>query len=125
MTIAMYYSYVPYVLAVWDGDMPADNERAAEEYERLVDLTEDREIPPTPKIRRYVDALLGHWPDITEEGDENSPWIDGPLMNDANGPLFVFGLANHLGEEPFTYCRELAREHGLICFDPDSEELLR
>jgi hypothetical protein len=26
---------VTYVLAVWDGDMPADNERAAEEYERL------------------------------------------------------------------------------------------
>ena len=114
-----------YVLAVWDGDMPADNERAAEEYERLVEQTEDREILPTPKIRRYVEALLGHWPDITEEGGENSPWSDGPLMNDATGQLFVFGLGASFGEEPFTYCRELAREHGLVFFDPESEELLR
>jgi hypothetical protein len=114
-----------YVLAVWDGDLPADNERAAAEYERLVELTEDREIPPTPKIRRYVETLLGRWPDITEGDGEDSPWSDGPLMDDATGPLFVFGLGIHLGEEPFTYCRELAREHGLIFFDPESGELLR
>lgn len=114
-----------YVLAVWDGEMPADNERAAKDYERLIEQTEDREIPPAPKIRRYAEALLGQWPDITEEGGEDSPWSDGPLMNDATGPLLVFGLGTSFGEEPFAYCRDLAREHGLVFFDPESEELLR
>jgi len=116
---------VSYVLAVWDGDVPTDNERAAEEYERLVGQTEDREIPPTPKIGRYVETLLGRWPDITGEGGADSPWSDGPLMNNATGPLFVFGLCTFPGEEPFTFCRDLARAHGLVFFDPESEELLR
>jgi hypothetical protein len=114
-----------YVLAVWDGDMPARNEQAAQEYERLVEQTKDHEVPPTLKIRRYVETLLSHWPDITEVGSEYSPWSDGPLMNDATGPLFVFGLGTSFGEGPFTYCRELARDHGLVFFDPESGKLLR
>jgi hypothetical protein len=112
---------VSYVLAVWDGDMPADNAQAAIEYQRLIELTEDREIPPTPKVRRYVQALLTRWP---EEGDEARPWSDGPLMNNATGPLFEFGLSTFLGEQPFVYCQDLAREHGLVLFDLESEELL-
>jgi hypothetical protein len=116
---------VTYTLAVWDGETPADGEQATAEYNRLVELAEDASIPPTPKIRRYVETLLARWPDITEEGGENSPWADGPLMSDANGPLFVFGLCTFLGEEPFTYCHELAKEHGLVFFDPAEEQLVR
>jgi len=114
-----------YVLAVWDGDMPGDSKQAADEYERLIELVEDQEVPPTAKIRRYVEALLARWPDITDERGVNSPWGDGPLMNDATGPLFRFGLTTFLGEEPLAYCRDLAREHGLVFFDPEGEELLR
>jgi hypothetical protein len=116
---------VTYTVAVWDGDTPADNEQAADEYDRLVELTEDDSSPPTPKIRRYVETLLARWPDITEQGGENSPWADGPLMSDANGPLFVFGPATFLGEEPFLYCQALAREQGLVFFDPAEQQLLR
>lgn len=54
-----------YVLAVWDGDMPGDNKQATDEYERLIELAEDQQMPPTAKIRRYVEALLARWPDIT------------------------------------------------------------
>jgi len=116
---------VTYTLAVWDGEMPADDEQATAEFNRLVELTEDDDIPPTQKIRRYVETLLSRWPDITEEGGENSPWADGPLMGDADGPLFVFGLCTFLGEEPFIYCQALAKEHALVFFDPAEEQLLR
>jgi hypothetical protein len=46
-------------------------------------------------------------------------------MNDATGPLFEFGLGTFLVEEPLTYCRDLAREQGLVFFDPESADLLR
>jgi hypothetical protein len=115
---------VSYTLAVWDGDTPANDKQAAAECDRLVELTEDDDIPPTPKIRRYVETLLARWPDIGEEGGENSPWADGPLMNNASGPLFLFGLSTFLGEEPFIYCQALAKEQGLVFFDPAEEQLL-
>ena len=114
-----------YTLAVWDGDTPADDVQAADEYDRLVELTEDHSIPATPKIRRYVETLLARWPDITERAGEISPWADGPLISDATGPLFVFGLSTFLGEEPFRYCRTVAREQGLVFFDPAEQQLLR
>lgn len=46
-------------------------------------------------------------------------------MGDATGPLLQFGLTTFLGEEPLAYCRDLAREHGLVFFDPEGEQLLR
>jgi hypothetical protein len=44
-------------------------------------------VPPTPRIRAYVEALLERWPDIEFDGNEvkneDRPWAVGPLMKDA------------------------------------------
>jgi hypothetical protein len=65
-----------YDLAVWEGDRPPDDQAGQAVYREHVTLLEisgpaDR-IPPTPRIRAYVEALLDRWPDIDE--DDDSPW---------------------------------------------------
>jgi hypothetical protein len=83
-----------YDLAVWEGGRPSDNEAAAKFYvERVVPQIEEYDlsnpVPPTPRIRAYVEALLTRWPDIQVVGDdvlnEDSPWSVSPLMADATG----------------------------------------
>jgi hypothetical protein len=39
-----------------------------------------------------VDALLTRWIDMTEDVDDVSPWSDGPIINDASGPIIYFAM---------------------------------
>jgi len=50
-------------------------------------MESDQPIPPTARIRRYVDDLVTRWPDITTEAGDDSPWADGPLVGNASGPM--------------------------------------
>ena len=110
-----------YDLAVWEGTRPSDDAAAGETFERLYgEYVDIDEIPPTPAIRAYVDALLGRWPEST---DANGPWADSPLIGNARGPLFHFALTYSRADEVVPVAARLAAEHGLVCFDPQSERL--
>lgn len=68
-----------YDLALWEGDRPGSDEAAAAVYKQLMDRMEFGDAAdPSPAIRTYVEALLARWPDVTEDGGEDSPWADGP-----------------------------------------------
>jgi hypothetical protein len=109
-------------LAVWEGDRPSDDKAAAAEYGRLMDQLEADELgEPTPRIRAYVEALLARWPDIDEADD--SPWATSPLMEEASGPLVYFPMVFSRADEAAAFAASVAREHGLVCFDPQSESL--
>jgi hypothetical protein len=116
---------VSYDLAVWEGDRPQDDERATEVFERLyTELVESHAyVAATPRIAGYVESLLARWPDE----DDNSPWSDGPLVGNARGPLFYFGITYSVGpglvQEAIDYADELAARHGLVCYDPQSRRL--
>jgi hypothetical protein len=75
-------------------------------------------------VRGYVEQVLARWPDIGDDEGEDSPWADGPLMNNAVGRTFFFSLTWSRAEEAAAYCAELAAANGLICFDPQEERLL-
>jgi hypothetical protein len=112
-----------YDLAVWEGDRPSDDETAGEQYESLMDRMESGELgEPTPRIRAYVEALVARWPDIDEV--EASPWADSPLMGNARGPLVYFGMVFSRAGEASTFAADLARSHGLVCYDPQMEGLV-
>jgi hypothetical protein len=115
---------VSFDLAVWEGPRPASNEAALAEYERMMDQWQGEGTPPyadpTPAIRGYVAALLSHWPDITGDDGDDSPWADGPIINNATGPIFYFSMVWSQAEQASAYCAEVARAHGLVCFDPQS-----
>jgi hypothetical protein len=129
-----------YDLAVWEGPAPASDTDAFATYRALIEQWHERPdraeeymrrlrgeptgSSATPAVSAYVDALLARWPDITDDAGEASPWSDGPLIANATGPLFYFGMVFSQAEEAVTFAVTVAREMGLVCFDPQAERLL-
>jgi len=62
-------------------------------------MESDQPIPPTARIRRYVDDLVTRWPDITTEAGDDSPWANGPLVGNASGPMIYFAMITSSGPE--------------------------
>lgn len=113
-----------YDLAVWEGARPDDDEAATEEFEVLYHRYIGAKLPPSPRIAAYVTALLERYPDIsTEAGFHDSPWASAPLMSEASGPLIYFPMVSSRGDETARWAGQLAEEHGLVCFDPQTEQL--
>jgi hypothetical protein len=52
------------------------------------------------------------------------PWADGSLTGDVMGPFFYFSLRWSKAEEVLPFIAETARNHGLVCFDPQRAELV-
>ncbi|MFI2077520.1 hypothetical protein [Streptomyces triculaminicus] len=116
-----------YDLAVWEGARPADDAAALTVFEGLHDqYAGNCGLPPTPRITRYVEALLARWPDLSpeDEDQDSSPWSDGPLIDNASGPLLYFGMVFSKYQEATTFAADLARACGLVCFDPQLERLV-
>jgi hypothetical protein len=116
-----------YDLAVWIGERPVDDEAGMKFYlERIVPQLEEydpsKPTPPTPRIRAYVEALLDHWPDI-EADDDGSPWSTSPLMGEAVGWFVYFPMVFSMADEASAFAADLARQHGLVCYDPQLERL--
>jgi hypothetical protein len=115
-----------YDLAVWEGARPDDDDAATEEFEVLYQRYVGTGGPsaPTPRIAAYVTALLDRYPDInTEAGFHDSPWASAPLMSEASGPLVYFPMVASRGDETAVWAAQVAEEHGLVCFDPQTEQL--
>jgi hypothetical protein len=117
-----------YDLAVWGGGRPADDKAATEFYlEHIVPQLEEYDpgqpVPPTPRIRAYVEALLARWPDIHVAGGDNSPWSAGPLIGEAVDWFVCFSMQWGREAEASAFAAETARQHGLVCYDPQTETL--
>lgn len=112
-------------LAVWEGDRPASDEAAAAVYGQLMDRMESGDPePPTEAISNYVAALLDRWPDLDQDGSDDSPWADGPLIANAFGSAIYFAIVWSLADDASEFAAGVAEQHGLVCFDPQSERLL-
>lgn len=115
-----------YDLVVWEGALPEDDESATVLFAQLMDRLQTNALAaeePTAGIRAYVDALLARWPDITEDAGEDSPWADGPLIGNAIGGAIHFSMVWSGAEEASEFAARLARDHGLVCYDPQREAL--
>jgi hypothetical protein len=116
-----------YDLAVWDGPSPADDVAALEVFEDLYErFVGGAGQPPTTRIRQYVEGLVARWPDLGADDEDGvaSPWSDGPLINNASGPLFYFGMVFSKYQEAASFAANLARTSGLVCFDPQDRRLI-
>jgi hypothetical protein len=114
---------VSYDLAVWDGGRPRDNHQAGlvydELYERYLE-SDDVVVPPTPRIVGYVGALVDRYPD---DSDGSVVWASPPVIDEASGPIVYLTMAYSQAEEVSEHAASLAREHGLVCYDPQAESL--
>jgi len=114
-----------YNLAVWEGELPKTDAEATRTFEALFAQHQETEQSPaaTPAIRSYVEALLAKYPDLDDDNEDECPWSDAPLINNATGPIFYFGMVFSQAETASAFAANLAKEHGLVCFDPQSSKL--
>ncbi|WP_299536184.1 hypothetical protein [uncultured Streptomyces sp.] len=113
-----------YDLAVWDGDRPFDDRAASSTYDELYGRhleSDDVAVPPAPRIVAYVEALVARYPD---DADHSVVWASPRVIDEASGPIVYLLMSYGKAEEVSAYAAALAREHGLVCFDPQ-EECLR
>jgi hypothetical protein len=115
---------VSYDLAVWEGQTPVSDQAALADYRQVMDRMEQADAePPSNRIRVYVAGLLARWPDVTSPDGDDSPWADGPLINNASGTCIYFSMVWSRADEASAFAASLAAEHGLVCFDPQTEAL--
>lgn len=113
-----------YDLAVWEGEQPSSDAEAGAIHTALYDryIDTDEELPPTPLLVEFVNALLERWPEDDE--DDEAPWATAPLIEEASGPYIYFPMSYSRAEEASAYVAEVARRLGLVCFDPQEDRLL-
>ncbi|MER5905151.1 hypothetical protein ABT150_34575 [Streptomyces mirabilis] len=110
-----------YDLAVWDGERPLDNHQAGSAYDELYERhleSDDVVVPPAPRIVAYLEALVARYP---EEADRSVVWASSPVIDEASGPIVYLLMSYGKAEEVPEYAAALARERGLVCFDPQGE----
>lgn len=110
-------------LAFWEGPTPASDREATRIYEDL--FPEDDEVegfqPPTPAIVSLIAALEERWPPF----DESSPWAVAPLgQEDARGNTLYLNLVWGRPDSDLHEIAAIAKRLGVVCFDPQSEEVL-
>ncbi|HEY1692984.1 MAG TPA: hypothetical protein VGG39_12530 [Polyangiaceae bacterium] len=119
-----------YNLAVWEGSLSTTDGDAALEFDRLFAryMEGDAKEPPSQAIAAFVAAITSEYPDIVDLPDEkvdDGVWSDGPLLDDASGPLFYFGVVGSFVEDVVPFVTRVAAEQGLVCFDPQEGKRLR
>ena len=117
-------------LAVWEEPTPRTDGEALDELQRLRAqyLGKGASAPPSERIKAFIAALTERYPDITELPDDevdDGVWSDGPLVDNASGPIFYFGIVGSRAEDVTEYVAHIAAEHGLVCFDPQSGRCVR
>ncbi len=113
-----------YDLAVWEGRRPATNADALAAYEEMMRRYEGDSSGPSSAIERFVASLLARWPDLDDDGGEESPWADSPLIANASGAAIYFSLATSRALPAIDYASATAARQGLVCFDPQRLVLL-
>lgn len=116
-----------YDLAVWEGDRPADDAEATQHFRNLYErFMADSlpPLPPTPTVAAFVERLLIRWPDISEDGGEDSPWSDAPLLGDASGSFIYFGFSGAASDEVIEFVRRACEDLSLTCYDPQQERMM-
>ena len=119
-----------YDLALWVGERPTSDEAAADEYERRMSYLEElddeaRLAPASPRVQAFLEELLREFPPLGEsEDDGDSPWAVGPEPGDVNGDLVYLNMTFAGAERAYDGVLEIARRHGLVCYDPQEERLV-
>lgn len=100
-------------MVVWEGVEPLDDDDRADIVNAIGTCYLEARVgtrqPPTPRISRFVDALLQRWPDI---GRPDSAWTRG-VTQYACGPAVAVAVSYSRADEMDAHVRELAEKHDL------------
>lgn len=102
-----------YELAVWEGDRPRSDAHARDVFDALRALYTNDDAAPTAPVATYVKAMRSRWPDTDD-------WAAAALGTTARGRLMSFTVPEQVAPDAAFVAREL----GLICFDPQRDLLI-
>ena len=97
-----------YDLAVWEGPTPEDEFEAAGYYGELYDEWHRSSDAPSVAITAFVVALQAREPDVEVK---------------AAGPFAFVSVGRKRRDEGAYAAAQIAGEQGLVCFDPQTEQL--
>lgn len=83
---------------MWDGNRPLNDRQAGLTYDELHE--------------RYLES---------DDVDRSVVWASPPAIEEASGPIVHLLMSCGKAEEVSEYAAALAREHGLVRFDPQGE----
>ena len=117
-------------LAVWEGVTPRTDVDALVTFESLYAKHAEggRSEEPSAAIRSFIAAITATYPDLMDLSDDeidDGVWSDGPLINNASGPFFYFGIVWSRAGTVAPIVARIATEHRLICFDPQAGRCVR
>jgi hypothetical protein len=111
-------------LGVWYSQKRIPNEEAAELYARLCD-GDTSGVVPHPAIDAFYAELTSKHPEIdtaTEEKiDDDCPWS---CKLDHSSSHVITSCVWPKATYVYELVRDLARNHGLVLYDPQSEEVI-
>ncbi|RYG76175.1 hypothetical protein EU513_13370 [Yimella sp. RIT 621] len=109
-----------YDLGLWVGQTPNSDKEAADEFERRFAQAEDDDSSDAePAIEAFVAEAVDKFPEF----DDGSPWASLPVMLGATGDFISVSLT----VPGAVHAAEIARigaSNGLVCYDPQREDLL-
>jgi hypothetical protein len=113
---------VSYKLAVWHSERAVSGKEAAELY---IKLFEQQKIPIEQHIDVYAfcNELDARYPEIdmvAEEALDACPWS---CTHDRSGAHVIVSMLDEKNAEVMPLILELAEKYGLVCFDPQTNQL--
>ncbi|WP_337060812.1 hypothetical protein [Kineococcus sp. G2] len=119
-----------YDVAVWEGPYPESDQAAGAEFTARVEALDAAEQAGQPRprpsaaLRAFLSDVRAHLP--AGARDVDGVWaVEGPLSEDAAGSFFHTAMTAHGAEVALTTIAGLAGAHGLVCFDPQAQTLVR
>ena len=102
-----------------------DDDDAWQQLDEIREEEEDREYgsPPSDPMMNLYRRLTARYPCIMENPD--SPWSDGPLVNNFGDQLTTLGIVSTRLEETLPFVVETATEMGFTVFDAADERIYR
>lgn len=117
-----------YVVAVWDGDPPADETSARVTVARLEAAAAAGVAGPlSPALVALVAELTGRHPDLGDpayDDEDDAPWADGPLADNVAGRLLTVALTWSAVDEVLPWMAAEAGRLGLHVLDTQTGRLL-
>jgi hypothetical protein len=111
---------VSFDLYLWGSPSPVTADRAEAICQRLAE-GESAVTAPSPRLLDFAGALIERYPRLEELANpENSPWSMSP---DVSAKRVILCLAFSRAREVGPGIVELAGQHDLICYDPQTRHV--
>lgn len=109
-------------LGVWHSEVSVSSDEASRIYASLCRQEKSpRVITANPAVNAFYQELTEVWPDTQSSKKTNSsPWSCTPQHSEDH---VLLSCEWARAEEVFLLVQQLAEKHGLIFFDPQSEEV--